>query len=118
MEVISVLALIKQISIVVPSIIAGTMVLTGMINGAFNIQNNNWKHAISWIIAVVGAVVTCASGGMVFGFGGWDYALSVAVGLLAGGASNGVYDWPAISNIIDKFYELFGHKIDGGDSEK
>lgn len=27
-----------------------------------------------------------------------------------GGASNGVYDWPAISNIIDKFYDLFGNK--------
>lgn len=46
---------------------------------------------------------------MVFRFGAWDYALSGAVGLVAGGASNGV-DWPAISNIIDKFYDLFGHK--------
>ena len=36
--------------------------------------------------------------------------LAAAVGLLAGGASNGVYDWPAISNIIDKFSELFGRK--------
>lgn len=68
------------------------------------------KHIISWVIAVVGAVVTCACGGMSFGFGHWDYTLSAAVGLLAGGASNGVYDWPAVSNIIDKFYELFGHK--------
>lgn len=25
-------------------------------------------------------------------------------------ASNGVYDWPVISNIIDKFYDLFGNK--------
>ena len=109
-DVITVLDVIKQISVSVPSIIAGTMVLTGMINGAFNIQNNNLKHIISWVIAVLGAVITCACGGMEFGFGGWDYALSAAVGLLAGGASNGVYDWPAVSNIIDKFYDLFGHK--------
>ena len=109
-DVISVLDLIKQMSVAVPSIIAGTMVLTGMIDGAFNIQNNNLKHLLSWVIAVVGAVVTCYCGGMEFGLGGWDYALSAAVGLVAGGASNGVYDWPAISNIIDKFYDLFGHK--------
>lgn len=106
-SVITVLDLIKQMAIDVPSIIAGTIVLTGMIDGAFNIQNNNVKHIISWIVAVVGALVTCACGGMEFGFGGWDYALAGAVGLVAGGASNGVYDWSAISNIIDKFYELF-----------
>ena len=108
-NVITVLDLIKQMAIDVPSIIAGTMVITGMINAAFNIQNNNAKHIISWIVAVVGAIVTCACGGMEFGLGSWDYALAAAVGLVAGGASNGVYDWPAISNIIDKFYELF-HK--------
>jgi Na+/citrate or Na+/malate symporter len=108
-DIITVLDLIKQMSVLVPSIIAGTMVLTGLINGAFNIQNNNAKHIISWVIAVVGALVTCATGGMVFGFGAWDYALAATVGLVAGGASNGVYDWPAVSNIIDKFYDLFGH---------
>ena len=109
-DVITVFEVIKQVSISVPSIIAGTMVLTGMINGAFNIQNNNIKHLLSWIVAIVGAIVECACGGLVFGFGGWDYVISVAVGLLAGGASNGVYDWPAVSNIIDKFYELFSRK--------
>lgn len=109
-DVITILDLIKQVSVSVPSIIAGTMVLTGMINGAFNIENNNVKHIISWVVAVIGAVVTCACGGLTFGLGGWDYALAAATGLLAGGASNGVYDWPAISAIIDKFYEIFGHK--------
>ena len=106
-NVITVLDVIKQMAVDVPSIIAGTMLLTGMINAAFNIQSDNVKHLISWIVAVVGAVATCAFGGMTFGFGGWDYALAAAVGLVAGGASNGVYDWPAISNLIDKFYELF-----------
>ena len=109
-DIVTVLDVIKQISVGVPSIIAGTMVLTGMINGAFNIQNKNVKHLISWIIAVIGAIVTCACGGLTFGFGAWDFALAAATGLLAGGASNGIYDWPAISNIIDKFYDLFGHK--------
>lgn len=109
-SVLTVFDLIKQMSVVVPSIIAGTIVLTGMISGAFNIQNNNVKHTISWIVAILGAICTCACGGMVFGFKNWDYVLATIVGLLAGGASNGIYDWPAISSIIDKFYDLFGHK--------
>lgn len=83
------------------------MLITGMINGAFYIQNNNVKHWISWIVAVIGTICTCACDGMVFGFGNWDYALAVVVGLVAGCASNGVYDWPTISNIINKFYEWF-----------
>ena len=65
-NIITVLDLIKQMSVSVPSIIAGTMVLTGMINGAFNVQNNNVKHILSWVIAVLGAVVTCACGGLDF----------------------------------------------------
>ena len=40
-DVVTVLDLIKLMSVSVPSIIAGTIVLTGMINGAFNTQNNN-----------------------------------------------------------------------------
>lgn len=109
-NIITALDLIKQMSVSVPTIIAGTTVLTGLINGAFNISNQNIKHLISWVIAVVGALLCCATENMVFGLGNWDYALSGVVGLVAGGASNGVYDWPIISNIIDKFYDLFGNK--------
>lgn len=107
--VITALDLIKQMTICVPTIIAGTMILTGMINGAFNIQDGNVKHIISWVVAIVGAICTCALDGMNFGFGNWDYAFAIIVGVLAGGASNGIYDWPAISNIINKFYDLFGN---------
>ena len=53
-DIVTVLDLIKQVSVSVPSLIAGTMVLTGMINDAFNIQDNNVKHIISWVLAVVG----------------------------------------------------------------
>ena len=57
-DIVTVLDLIKQMAVCVPSIIAGTMLITGMINGAFNIQNNNVKHWISWIVAVLGAICT------------------------------------------------------------
>ena len=55
-------------------------------------------------------LIGLAGGAISAALGGWDYALAAATGLLAGGASNGIYDWPAVSEIIDKFYELFGHK--------
>ena len=32
------------------------------------------------------------------------------VGALVGGASNGLYDWEWVSELIGKFYDLFGHK--------
>lgn len=109
-EMISVLDVIKQMTIDIPSVITGTVVLTGMINAACNVQNNNVKHAISWVVAVVAALTMCWADAMDFGLGNWNYAVAAGVGLVAGGASNGLYDWPAIKNIIDKFYDLFGKK--------
>lgn len=50
--------------VAVSSIIEGTMILIGMINGAFNIHII--KHIIFWIIAIIGAVITCILNGMVF----------------------------------------------------
>lgn len=93
----------------VPSLIAGTTVITGAINGAFNVENGNVKHLISWIVAILSGVIVVLTGGLTFGLGWVDYLIGAAFGLVAGGASNGLYDWPTIANIIDKFYFLFGH---------
>lgn len=106
---ITIVTLLNQLLIFVPTIIASTTVLTGAINGAFNIQNANLKHILSWIIAILCGVVTVLTGGLTFGLGWVDYLIGAGFGLVAGGAANGVYDWPAVANIIDKFYDLFGH---------
>jgi hypothetical protein len=108
-DVMTVLDLIKQISIAV-GVISGSSVLTGLVNAAANIQNTTVKHIISWALPIIVALILCAVGTISFGYGNWDYLASAAAGALVGGASNGLYDWKAISNIIDKFYELFGHK--------
>ena len=108
-DVISVLDLIKQIAIAV-GVISGSSVLTGIANAAMNIQNTTVKHIISWVLPIAVGLLLCATGTISFGYGDWDYLASAAAGALVGGASNGLYDWPAISNIIDKFYDLFGHK--------
>lgn len=102
---------LKQIAIGV-GIISGSSVLTGLVNALANVQNKTVKHIISWALPIAVGVILCATGVLSFGYGGWDYLMAVASGALVGGASNGLYDWPKISNLIDKLYELFGHKIE------
>lgn len=109
MAITTISMLLHQLVIVVPSIIAAITAITGAINGAFNIQNGNVKHLISWIVAVVCGVLTVLTGGLTFGFGYVDYIIGAVFGLIAGGASNGLYDWPVIGNIVDKLYYLFGN---------
>jgi len=103
------LEVVKQILIAV-SIIAGSSILTGLTNAAANIQNKTVKHIMSWAIPIVVAEILCAIGTISFGYGGWDFLMSAGAGALVGGASNGLYDWEIISNLIDKFYELFHKK--------
>ena len=112
MEIITtVTVLLQQLMIIVPSIIAGNTVLTGIVNGAFNVQQGWVKHLISWILAVLAGVVTAMSGGLnVFAGATANIIFGAVCGLIAGGASNGLYDWQAIGNLIDQFYALFGHK--------
>lgn len=109
MEVSTFFEVLKQIAIAV-GIISGSSVLTGLVNAAANIQNNTVKHIVSWVIPIGVAELLCAVGTISFGFGGWDYLLSAVAGAATGAASNGLYDWKFVSNIIDKLYDLFGHK--------
>ena len=107
MEVI--LEVIKQIAVAV-GIISGSSVLTGLVNAAANVQNTTVKHIISWAIPIIAGLILCATNVLSFGYGGWDYLMSAFSGAVVGGASNGLYDWPVVSSIIDKFYDLFHKK--------
>jgi len=94
--------LITQLLIAVPSIIVGTQTLTSVFNGIFKIDKDWARHLVSWIFAVIIAVVFVATGGLSFGLPVvWNYVVGVVAGILAGGAANGFYDWEAISNIFD-----------------
>lgn len=102
--------ILSQIGICVPSIMAATTLLTSVINNALNVTNNNWKHAISWIVAVIAGIGLVFSGTFEFGYGNWDYLVGGLFGLFAGGASNGWYDWKSIQSIVDAFGALFKKK--------
>ena len=101
--------LLQQLLIIVPSIIASTTVITGAINGAFNVENGNVKHIISWVVAILCGVVSVLAGGLTLGMGWVDYLVGGLFGLVAGGAANGLYDWPVVAKIVDSLYFLFGN---------
>lgn len=105
----AVLEVLRQIAIAA-GIISGSSVLTGLLNAAMNIQNTTVKHIVSWAIPIIAGLILCATNAISFGYGGWDYLMAAFSGAVVGGASNGLYDWPAVSNIIDKFYDLFHKK--------
>ncbi len=110
MEV-SVIDLLKQMAIAVPSILVGTQAITAAIHGAFKIKNKNWVHAISWIVAVLAGLGFVAFKGLDFGLPvAWNYVLGGVCGLIVGGAANGVYDWPFVAKIFDAITNLFGKK--------
>ena len=111
MEV-TVIDLLKQMAIAIPSILVGTQAVTAAIHGAFKITNSNVVHAISWVIAVLAGIGFVAFNGLDFGVATvWNYVLGGVCGLIVGGAANGFYDWPAVAKIFDTITVLFGHKV-------
>ena len=105
-DVSTVFELLKQIAIAV-GIISASSLTTGLINASINIQNKTVKHIVSWVVPIVVGLLLCACGTIEFGYGYWDYLAAAASGALVGGASNGLYDWTFVSNLIDKLYDLF-----------
>lgn len=108
---ITIIDLLKQMAIAIPSILVGTQAITAAIHGAFNIENKNIVHVISWIVAVLAGLGFVAFNGLDFGLPSvWNYVLGGVCGLITGAAANGVYDWPAVSKIFDAITSLFGKK--------
>lgn len=102
-----VITILEQLGIAVPSTIAATLLLTSTLKGIFNIEDKpKLVHIISWVIAVLTSLGFVAFNGLTFGLGGWDYAIGAVVGLLAGAASNGIYDWDKVANLLNALVEL------------
>lgn len=108
---VSVIDVIKQMAIAIPSIMVGTQAITAAIHGAFRIDNKNVVHAISWIVATLAGLGFVAFNGLNFGLATtWNYVLGGVCGLIVGGTANGWYDWPLVAKIFDAITNLFGKK--------
>lgn len=102
-------SVLTQLGIAVPSIIAATNILTAAIHGIFKITNNKVVHIISWVVAVLCGLLFVLCNGLTFGLPVWaDYLVGGVAGLVAGAASNGVYDWESIKKLLDAITKLFG----------
>lgn len=110
MEV-TVIDVLKQMAVAIPSILVGTQAITAAIHGAFKIENKNVVHAVSWIVATLAGLGFVAFNSLDFGLAAaWNYVVGGICGLIVGGAANGVYDWPVVGKIFDSITNLFGKK--------
>lgn len=103
------LTLAKQLSIAVPSIIAGTQTLTAALKGVFKIDNSKVNKAISWIVAVLVGVGFVAFNGLaVVTSPIWvNYVFGAVAGFIAGIAANGFYDLTPVWNFFNAITNVF-----------
>ena len=107
MEV-TVIDVLKQMAVAIPSIIVATQTITAAIHGAFKIENENIVHAVSWIVATLAGLGFVAFDGLDFGLPvAWNYVIGGVCGLFAGRSANGIFDWPYVEKIFDTITRLF-----------
>ena len=87
---------------VAPILMTLTVSLTGVINGAFKIVKGMWPQLVSWLVGSLLSVGAWAIKLIEFGDPVWlgVVALCVVVGL----SSNGVYDIPTIKAFVDSWF--------------
>lgn len=107
MEV-TVIDVIKQLEIVIPSMMAAELLLTSTIKGIFNITSNLANTILSWVISLATAFLFVLCNGLDFGLGGWNYAVAAVGGLIVGICANKIYTWDGIKQLLDAITNLFG----------
>lgn len=87
---------------IAPILVSLTVALTGVFNGAFKIEGF-WQQVISWVVGSGFSVGAWALKLIEFGDPVWlgVVALCVVVGL----SSNGVYDIPTIKAFVDSWFK-------------
>ena len=87
---------------IAPLLVSLTVAIAGIINGAFKIVKGMWPQVVAWVVGAGVAVGAWALHLIEFGEPVWlgVVALAVVVGL----SSNGVYDIPTIKAFVDKWF--------------
>lgn len=87
---------------ITPMLMTVTVALSGLINQGFKINKSWLKQLISWVIGAGTSVAAWALNMITFGDPVWlgVVALAIVVGL----SSNGLYDIPTIKNWINSWF--------------
>lgn len=107
MEV-TVIDVIKQLEVVIPTMMAAELLLTSTIKGIFNITSNLANTILSWILSLATAFLFVLCNGLDFGLGGWNYAVAAVGGLIVAICVNKIYTWDGIKQLLDAITNLFG----------
>lgn len=82
-----------------------TTALAGLINRLFKIEKPWLKQLISWIISIVLAIVTWLIEPALIVYGEPKWLAIIAMAVIVGLSSNGIYDIPTIKNWINTWFE-------------
>ena len=87
---------------IAPMLMALTVALAGVINGAFKITKGMWPQIVAWVVGALLSVAAWALQLIKFGEPVWLGVVMLAV--VVGLSSNGVYDIPTIKAFVDKWF--------------
>lgn len=105
----TVLDVIKQLELVIPTMMGAELLLTSTIKGIFKIDSDLVNNILSWVLSIGTAMLFVLCNGLTFGLGGWDYLVAGIGGIIVGLCVNKIYSWDKIKNLLDAITALFGY---------
>ena len=109
MEV-TVIDVIKQLEVVIPTMMAAEALLTSTIKGIFKIESDLVNNIISWVLSIGTAMLFVLCNGLNFGLPTvWNYVVAACGGIIVGLAVNKIYTWDKIKALLDAITALFGY---------
>ena len=88
---------------IAPLLMAATVSLAGVINGAFKITKGMWPQIVAWVVGAILSVLAWALQLIQFGEPVWLGVVMLAI--VVGLSSNGVYDIPTIKAFVDQWFK-------------
>lgn len=87
---------------IAPLLMALTVAVAGIINGAFKITKGMWPQVVAWVVGA--ALSVCAWLLKLIEFGDPVWLGVVMLAIVVGLSSNGVYDIPTIKAFVDRWF--------------
>lgn len=105
---VQIIDVIKQLEVVIPSMMAAELLLTSTIKGIFSIKSDLVNTILSWVLSLGTAFLFVLCNGLNFGLGGWNYAVAAVGGLIVAICTNKIYTWEKVKALLDAITDLFG----------